>query len=223
MRCPECAGQPARWRRPAFLMSREPLLTYGLIAANVVLFLATNQLGGGGGGLFGGGASELAGASPGAVRPGRRATAQYYRLITAAFIHFGPLHLAFNMYALYLIGTRAGALRRPAAGSRVIYLLSALAGSFGALLVSAERADGGRLRRHLRPDGRDAGARAAPWHRPAGRLDRRPARDQPGVHLRRLRHLGGRPHRRPDRRRRSPASCSRATAAATSPTAGSRR
>ena len=55
IRCPECAGGRSRVAPAGFLMSRDPYLTYGLIAANVVLFLATNQLGRGGGGLFGGG------------------------------------------------------------------------------------------------------------------------------------------------------------------------
>lgn len=30
---------------------------------------------------------------------------QYYRLITACFIHFGIVHLAFNAYSLYVFGT----------------------------------------------------------------------------------------------------------------------
>ena len=29
---------------------------------------------------------------------------QYYRLFTAMFLHFGPSHLLFNMYALSVIG-----------------------------------------------------------------------------------------------------------------------
>lgn len=53
---------------------------------------------------------------------------QYWRLLTAAFIHFGVFHLGFNMYALY----SGGILTEKLYGSArfaVIYLLSALAGS----------------------------------------------------------------------------------------------
>ena len=31
---------------------------------------------------------------------------QFWRLITAGFVHSGFLHLLFNMYSLYLIGTQ---------------------------------------------------------------------------------------------------------------------
>lgn len=31
---------------------------------------------------------------------------QYYRLLTATFLHIGPLHLLCNMYALYIIGSQ---------------------------------------------------------------------------------------------------------------------
>jgi membrane associated rhomboid family serine protease len=56
------------------------------------------------------------------------ATGQYYRLITAAFLHVSLVHLAFNMVALLLVGSPVeAALGR----SRflALYLLSALGGS----------------------------------------------------------------------------------------------
>ncbi len=53
---------------------------------------------------------------------------QYWRLLTAAFIHFGVFHLAFNMYALYSGGRWTERLYGSARFA-VIYLLSALAGS----------------------------------------------------------------------------------------------
>jgi membrane associated rhomboid family serine protease len=30
---------------------------------------------------------------------------EWYRLITSGFVHFGVIHLAFNMFALYLFGS----------------------------------------------------------------------------------------------------------------------
>lgn len=40
----------------------------------------------------------------GALDPFRVAGGEYWRLMTNAFLHFGILHLALNMYALYIIG-----------------------------------------------------------------------------------------------------------------------
>ena len=55
-------------------------------------------------------------------------TGQEWRLLTSAFLHFGIIHIALNMYALY----QGGALVERLFGSArfaVIYLLSALSGS----------------------------------------------------------------------------------------------
>ena len=61
-----------------------------------------------------------------------------YRIVTAAFLHAGILHLAFNMFALYVLGT----LLEPAIGTARflgIYTVSVLAGSLGALLLSPDQ------------------------------------------------------------------------------------
>ena len=55
-------------------------------------------------------------------------TGEEWRLLTSAFLHFGIIHIALNMYALY----QGGALVERLFGSTrfaLIYLLSALAGS----------------------------------------------------------------------------------------------
>lgn len=53
---------------------------------------------------------------------------QYWRLLTSGFMHFGLLHIVFNMYALWVLGRDVegalGSLRFSA-----VYLLSLLAGS----------------------------------------------------------------------------------------------
>src|SRR5439155_24177271 len=60
---------------------------------------------------------------------------QWWRLITAAFMHYGPLHLGLNMLALYWFGTPVeqylGRYRY-----LMLYLVSGLAGSAGALVVT---------------------------------------------------------------------------------------
>ncbi|MDP9182007.1 MAG: rhomboid family intramembrane serine protease [Actinomycetota bacterium] len=56
------------------------------------------------------------------------AQGQYYRLLTSMFLHFGVIHLALNMYCLYLVGpTLERALGRLRFGA--LYLLSGLSGS----------------------------------------------------------------------------------------------
>jgi rhomboid protease GluP len=67
---------------------------------------------------------------------------QPWRLITAAFIHFGVIHLAFNMYALH----SGGLLTEKLFGSArfaVIYLLAALAGSVVSSWWDASRISAG--------------------------------------------------------------------------------
>jgi membrane associated rhomboid family serine protease len=136
VRCPECVGERTRLRAPGFMQAREPYVTVALILINVGVYLATNSGVGLGGGSFLGGGVTL-------NRTGEKLTlygpavanGETYRLLTSAFIHYGLAHIAFNMYALWLLG---GALERYVGHVRfaAIYLVSALAGSFGALLLS---------------------------------------------------------------------------------------
>src|SRR4051812_9882692 len=97
MRCPECSRQKTKVRTAATL-TRVPRLTYVLIAINVIAFLAMVASGGGLGGRGGPVFSNGALYGP-AVQAG-----DWWRIITAGFLHSGVLHLAFNMYFLYFIG-----------------------------------------------------------------------------------------------------------------------
>lgn len=56
------------------------------------------------------------------------ATGEYYRLLTSTFLHMTPLHIAGNMFALWVIG---GPLEQALGRARylAVYLLSALGGS----------------------------------------------------------------------------------------------
>ena|SRR5215211_3012823 len=133
MRCPECANQRTRVRSGPAAYSTEPVLTYILIAINVLIGFGAFISGAsttGGGGL--GGSQLLA---DGSVSRATIDNGEYYRLITAGFLHAGFFHLLFNMFALYVLGT----LLEPVVGRLrfgLIYFVSLLAGSFGALLLS---------------------------------------------------------------------------------------
>ena len=59
----------------------------------------------------------------------------WWRIVSAAFLHYGPIHLAINMYSLYY----AGSLLEQVIGRwrfALLYLASGIAGSAGALLIS---------------------------------------------------------------------------------------
>jgi membrane associated rhomboid family serine protease len=134
MRCPECARQSTRVVRPRSISSAAPTATYVLIVINVVAFLAelvsgVSLLGN----SFGGSKVILHGALFGP----KVADGEYWRLVTSGFLHFNLWHIAFNMYALYILGN----LLEPAIGSMrfaLIYLVALFAGSFGALIVTPD-------------------------------------------------------------------------------------
>ena len=99
----------------------KPVVSYGLIAANVAVFLL--QL------------SSRTVVYRLALIPAFVAAGDLYRLVTSAFVHFGIVHLLFNMYALYVLGPplerHLGRLR-----FAVLYGLSALGGSVLVYLFS---------------------------------------------------------------------------------------
>src|SRR5947209_10521589 len=128
MRCPECSRQRTRVTRLRD-STTEPVLTYALIALNTIVWLASAASGAGvSGGSVAGKIDQDGALSRAAIAHG-----DYWRLVTSGFLHAGLLHLLFNMYALYVLGT----LLEPAIGRLrfgVIYAVSLLAGSFGALV-----------------------------------------------------------------------------------------
>ena len=69
-----------------------------------------------------------------AVRPPEIWSGEVWRLLTAAFIHFGPVHIFFNMFVLWDIGR----LLEVVVGARryaAIYFVSALGGTTGSLIT----------------------------------------------------------------------------------------
>jgi membrane associated rhomboid family serine protease len=131
MRCPECSRQKTRVVRRAYA-GGEPILTYTLIGMNVLAYIATLATGSSLGGSIGGANSVLAKA---ALNGPDVANGEVWRIVTSGFMHYGPLHLAFNMYALYILGQ----LLEPAIGSLrfgLIYMVGLLGGAVGALVAS---------------------------------------------------------------------------------------
>ncbi len=132
MRCPECSRDRTRVQRlPRRTAVGVPVVTRGLIALNILVFIAETATGAPLGGN-GGGSVWLHGLLWG---PYVAHSHQYYRLLTAGFLHDGLFHILINMVSLYWVGM----VLEPAIGSAyftAIYFASLFAGSFGALLFS---------------------------------------------------------------------------------------
>jgi membrane associated rhomboid family serine protease len=114
-----------------------PVVTWVLIAINVVVFGIDWLLSGTGSiGLMGSGGPLV---PQGAVSAAAVANGEWYRMITSAFLHLGPLHLFVNMYALFLFGPIIEQLYGHIEYA-VIYLLCAVGGSVLTILVAPDQA-----------------------------------------------------------------------------------
>ncbi|MFC0533005.1 rhomboid family intramembrane serine protease [Phytohabitans kaempferiae] len=164
--CPDCVAEGRRTQRPArtafggSAAGREGYVTKALIGLNVLVALLGVALAGGSslfsGGLFAnatrlqaiGGVVGHAitvnsqgvwiGEIPGFgdVYPGI-ADGAYYRLFTAMFIHYGILHLAMNMWALWVLGRNLEAVLGPLRFLG-LYLLAGLGGNVACYLLSPD-------------------------------------------------------------------------------------
>ncbi|MDQ1704051.1 MAG: hypothetical protein QOF18_417 [Frankiaceae bacterium] len=127
--CPECVAEGRKTIRPVKTVYGGTVRRGGidatrvLIGVNVAMFIITAASGGGL--VSGGGTSSIYDRF--ALRPPQVANGESYRLFSSMFLHFGFLHIAFNMWALYVIGTPLerllGRLRFLA-----LYLLAGLGG-----------------------------------------------------------------------------------------------
>jgi membrane associated rhomboid family serine protease len=125
--CVECVQAGARTirqprtRSSAQRRSGTPVVTYALIAVNVLAFVVQ---------MTSGNLEKQLALWPPAVADG-----QLYRLVTAAFLHYGATHLLLNMWALYVVGPPLemwlGRLR-----FGLLYALAALGGSVLAYVLS---------------------------------------------------------------------------------------
>ena len=106
-------------------------VTMTLIALNVLIFIVTE---------FSGGTDDLgfmlrAGA---AYTPWILQDGQWYRLITAMFLHFGSAHLMNNMLVLFVLGLRM----EPLLGKfrmLVVYLVGGLGGNLVSMLLERQQ------------------------------------------------------------------------------------
>ena len=134
IRCPEHSGRPQGVARVTHGVRRASFegvgarVTRALIAINVLVYVVELAQGGGVNGVN----SELY--EKGVLWAPFVNQGDYWRLLSAAFLHYGPFHLLMNMLALYWFGT---ALEQRIGSGRFIllYIVSGLAGSAGALLV----------------------------------------------------------------------------------------
>ncbi len=161
LRCPEHSGKPQGIRKvtvPAqravtgIGSTRPNVVTLTLIGVNVAVYLAELAAGGSVNGvanyLFNHGAlfasgvytqGSIATLPAHATAPGYHmvglAHGEWWRMLSAAFLHYGPFHLAINMYSLYF----AGSLLEQVIGRwrfALLYFGSGIAGSAGAIWLS---------------------------------------------------------------------------------------
>jgi membrane associated rhomboid family serine protease len=163
--CPDCVREGSRTQRQARTAfggtqaGAAGTVTITLIVINVLVFIlgiisagrnAAEGLGGGGlGGLLGGSTplSEWGAEVPYFTARGSGirlvgdsvADGHYYQLFTAMFLHYGVLHLAMNMWALWVLGrpleTALGRVRFLA-----LYLLCGLGGGVLVFLLGSPNA-----------------------------------------------------------------------------------
>jgi membrane associated rhomboid family serine protease len=135
IRCPDHSGKAQGVQRVTKGVRRAAFegtgakVTKALIGINVAVYVAELATGGGVNGI--GSTIYLKGVLFGPLLE----QGEWWRLVTAAFLHYGPVHLILNMVALYWFGS----LLEERIGSGrylLLYLVSGLAGSAGSLLWS---------------------------------------------------------------------------------------
>jgi rhomboid protease GluP len=107
--------------------TRPTLVVLIFITLNIAMFIAEVRFGGSTNPLT---LHRLGALEPWAVRYG----SEYWRMLTALFLHFGPLHLIFNLYALFVIGPGLERIIGPVRFA-LYYLLAGLGSSAGVLLL----------------------------------------------------------------------------------------
>ena len=130
--CPECvAGAAAQTRQATTIaggaLIGRPMVTYTLIGINLAVFLVQFTVG----------INAVAG-DYGMWPVGIAVGGEWWRLVTAAFLHGSFLHIAFNMYVLFALGPT---LERILGHSRylILYVLAAIGGGVASYVFSDMR------------------------------------------------------------------------------------
>jgi membrane associated rhomboid family serine protease len=166
--CPECVAEgrkTVRAGRTTFggtAVGQRGYVTKALIGINVLVMLVSIASSGGARSMFGGGLGGLLGGSTpltnaGAVTgldtyrtasgalvqiPAGVADGEVYRLLTSMFLHYGLLHLAVNMWALWVLGRNLEAALGPLRFG-ILYLVSGLGGSVACYVFTPGAASAG--------------------------------------------------------------------------------
>lgn len=133
MRCPECSREKTKVvRGPSRLSANEPTATIVIIALNVLVFIGELASGSSAGS---GGSGRLV--VDGGLFGPYVADGDYYRMVTSGFLHSGVMHIAFNMFFIWVLG---GMLEPVLGRARFValYLTALLCGSLGVLLLSPD-------------------------------------------------------------------------------------
>jgi membrane associated rhomboid family serine protease len=138
LRCPEHSGKPQGVRKVTAAAERVAvgrsssipnLVTMILIGVNVSVYVVELAAGGN---VNGTGNTIF---THGVLYGPAVSAGDWWRLFTSPFLHYGPFHLAINMYSLYF----AGSILEQVIGRwrfLLLYLVSGLCGSAGALFHS---------------------------------------------------------------------------------------
>ena len=166
--CPSCVSEGRRTVRAGrttfggTAIGLKGYVTKALIAINTLVMVVSISVSGGRG-MFGGGLGGLlGGATPltdaGAVKgldtyqntvtggifrvPSGVADGEFYRLFTSMFLHYGLLHLAVNMWALWVLGRNLEGALGPIRFS-ILYVVSGLGGSVACYVFTPAAASAG--------------------------------------------------------------------------------
>ncbi len=135
-RAPYPSAPGALPARQYYIALAKPTITYALIAAILIMFVATIVYGFVVYRTWNGSQNINVLVDLGAKVNEYIALGEWWRLFTAMFLHIGVMHLLFNLYALYAIGSLVEAYFGHVRFA-VIYLLGGLFGSLGSYAFSA--------------------------------------------------------------------------------------